>query len=189
MQAEVLQPGRVHVFRTGTWGNPQYIINFPTKKHWRGVSCYEYIESGLKALLSEIRRLNIRSIALPPLGCGLGGLEWPRVREMIVQALGQEPNLLVQVYEPHGAPDAKAMLVRTQRPRMTSARALFIKLMQQYASLAYRLTLLEIQKLAYFLQESGEPLRLRYEAGHYGPYAGNLNKVWGAPHCQDQKAA
>jgi hypothetical protein len=60
---------------------------------------------------------------------------------------------------------------------MTPARALLVKLMEQYAGLAYRLTLLEIQKLAYFLQEAGEPLRLRYEPGHYGPYATNLNKV------------
>jgi hypothetical protein len=60
---------------------------------------------------------------------------------------------------------------------MTSARAVLVKLMEQYSTLAYRLTLLEIQKLAYFLQEAGEPLRLRYEAGHFGPYAANLNKV------------
>jgi hypothetical protein len=60
---------------------------------------------------------------------------------------------------------------------MTIARALFIKLMEQYTKLAYRLTLLEIQKLAYFLQEAGQPLRLKYEAGIYGPYAHNLNKV------------
>ncbi len=69
------------------------------------------------------------------------------------------------------------MPVRTERPNMTPARALFVKLMQQYLGLAYRLTLLEIQKLAYFLQEAGEPLRLRYEAGPYGPFAKNLNNV------------
>jgi O-acetyl-ADP-ribose deacetylase (regulator of RNase III) len=176
-RAAELQPGRVHVFRTGMWKNPKFIINFPTKNHWRGKSRYEYVQSGLTSLVAEIRRLRIHSIALPPLGCGLGGLEWSRVRAMIVEALGQEPDLLVQVFEPHGAPDARTMPVRTERPRMTSARALFLKLMQQYVSLAYRLTLLEIQKLAYFLQEAGEPLRLRYEAGHYGPYASNLNKV------------
>ena len=73
--------------------------------------------------------------------------------------------------------DAKAMPVHTKVPNMTLARALFIKLMEQYAGLAYRLTLLEVQKLAYFLQEAGEPLKLKYEAGPYGPYAENLNKV------------
>ena len=60
---------------------------------------------------------------------------------------------------------------------MSLAGALLIKLMEQYLTLAYRLTLLEVQKLAYFLQESGEPLELRYESGHYGPFAANLNKV------------
>jgi hypothetical protein len=69
------------------------------------------------------------------------------------------------------------MPVGTARPKMTIARASFIRLMDQYTELAYRLTLLEVQKLAYFLQEAGEPLRLRYEAGIYGPYAANLNKV------------
>ena len=83
----------------------------------------------------------------------------------------------VPLFEPVGTPDAKAMPVRTKRPQMTIARALFIKLMQQYSELAYRMTLLEIQKMAYFLQESGEKLRLNYEEGIYGPYAHNLNKV------------
>lgn len=69
------------------------------------------------------------------------------------------------------------MPIRTERPKMTPARALFIKLMDAYAALDYRRTLLEVQKLAYFLQEAGEPLRLKYQAGHYGPYAANLNKV------------
>jgi hypothetical protein len=87
------------------------------------------------------------------------------------------PDVHVLLYEPTGTPDAKAMPVRTDRPRMTPARALFIKLMDAYAALDYSRTLLEVHKLAYFLQEAGEPLRLKYEAGHYGPYAPNLNKV------------
>ena len=65
----------------------------------------------------------------------------------------------------------------TSRPSMTPAQALLLKLMEQHLTLAYRLTLLEVQKLAYFLQGSGEALRLRYEPGHYGPFATNLNKV------------
>ena len=96
---------------------------------------------------------------------------------MIEKAFAPLPNVRVLLFEPAGAPEAKAMPVRTERPKLTVARALFIRLMEQYASQAYRLTLLEIQKLAYFLQEAGQPLRLNYEAGHYGPYAPNLNKV------------
>jgi len=87
------------------------------------------------------------------------------------------PGVQVKLFEPKGTPHAKEMPVGTAKPRMTIARALFIKLMEQYARHAYRLTLLEIQKLAYFLQESGLDLRLRYVKHLYGPYAHNLNKV------------
>src|SRR5713226_9507439 len=78
-----VQPGRMFVFETGTFTNPQYIINFPTKRHWRGKSRLEDIEAGLKGLAGEIRDREIRSIAIPPLGSGLGGLNWAEVRERI----------------------------------------------------------------------------------------------------------
>jgi O-acetyl-ADP-ribose deacetylase (regulator of RNase III) len=176
-RAGIVQPGRMFVFETGSMLSPRYIINFPTKRDWRGKSRYGYIEAGLKALVSEVKKRGIRSIALPPLGCGLGGLDWGRVRPMIERAFAEVPGIRVLLFEPAGAPEARTMPVGTARPKMTIARASFIRLMDQYTELAYRLTLLEVQKLAYFLQEAGEPLRLRYEAGIYGPYAANLNKV------------
>jgi O-acetyl-ADP-ribose deacetylase (regulator of RNase III) len=176
-KAGEIQPGRMFVFRTGLVTNPRFIINFPTKRHWRGRSRMEDIESGLTALTAEIRRLGIHSVAVPPLGCGNGGLEWADVRPRIVAAMAQIPDVAVLLFEPRGAPAANEMPIGTKRPAMTSARAVFVKLMEQYSTLAYRLTLLEIQKLAYVIQEAGEPLRLRYEAGHFGPYAANLNKV------------
>lgn len=71
---EEVKPGRMFVFETGQMFNPRYIINFPTKRHWRDKSRYEDIESGLKALVREVRQRKIRSIAVPPLGSGLGGL-------------------------------------------------------------------------------------------------------------------
>jgi O-acetyl-ADP-ribose deacetylase (regulator of RNase III) len=172
-----VQPGRMLVVPTGFVTNPRYIINFPTKRHWRGRSRIEDIESGLQALVGEIERLAIRSIAIPPLGCGNGGLDWSDVKPRILQALGTLSGVRVLLYGPHGAPAPADMPIRTRRPNMTPARAVLLKLMEQYRTLAYRLTLLEVQKLAYFLQESGEPLRLRYEPGHYGPFATNLNKV------------
>ena len=70
-----MRPGRVFVFETGEMLLPRYIINFPTKRHWRGKSRMEDIESGLGSLLEEIRSHGIRSIAIPPLGSGLGGLD------------------------------------------------------------------------------------------------------------------
>lgn len=176
-KAGEVRPGRMFVVELNSMLHPKYIVNFPTKRHWRGKSRYEDIESGLQALVAEVKRRGIRSIAIPPLGCGLGGLDWNRVRPMIEQAFADLPNVRVLLFEPAGAPDARAMPVRTERPRLTVARALLISLMARYASQAYRLTLLEIQKLAYFLQEAGQPLRLNYAAGHYGPYAPNLNKV------------
>jgi O-acetyl-ADP-ribose deacetylase (regulator of RNase III) len=176
-KAGEIQPGRMFIFETGLMMNPKYIINFPTKRHWRGKSRIGDIKAGLAELVGEVKRLGIRSIAVPPLGCGNGGLDWAVVRPLIAEALDVLPDVRVLLFAPRGAPDAKSMPVRTKRPRMTPARALFVKLMEQYLGLAYRLTLLEIQKLAYFLQEAGEPLRLKYEPGHYGPYATNLNKV------------
>jgi len=176
-RAGEVTPGRMLIFDNGRLVKPHFIINFPTKRHWRGKSKIEDIAAGLKALVADVKRLGIRSIAVPPLGCGLGSLDWRVVRPMIEDAFSALPDVRVLLYEPSGAPAAKAMPVRTERPHMTPARALFIKLMDAYAALDYPRTLLEVQKLAYFLQEAGEPLRLKYEAGHYGPYAANLNKV------------
>ena len=174
---EEVKPGRMFVFETGLMFHPRYIINFPTKRHWRGKSRYEDIAVGLKDLVQEVRNRKIRSISIPPLGSGLGGLQWGRVKMMIEKAFEKIPNVQVKLYEPKGSPDAVDMPVGTAKPKMTVARALLIKLMKQYARFAYRLTLLEIQKLAYFLQESGMDLKLRYVKHLYGPYAHNLNKV------------
>lgn len=176
-RAHELHPGRMFVFRTGMLGNPNFIINFPTKRHWRGKARIDDIRDGLSALIEEVQRLGIESVAVPPLGCGLGGLAWSEVRPMIEEAFHTATAVRVLLFEPRGAPEAKSMPIRTERPNMTPARALFIKLMDQYLIPAYRLTLLEIHKLAYFLQEAGEQLRLRYGKGHYGPYAENLNYV------------
>jgi O-acetyl-ADP-ribose deacetylase (regulator of RNase III) len=103
-RAEV-QPGRMFVVETGQL-RPKLIINFPTKRHWRGRSRMEDIASGLTALVDEIGNRRIRSIAIPPLGSGLGGLNWADVRPRIVAALDQLDALNVIVYEPTGAPAA-----------------------------------------------------------------------------------
>lgn len=170
-------PGRMFIHDNGGLVNPRWIINFPTKRHWRNKSRIEDIASGLSALVADVQRLGIRSIAVPPLGCGLGGLNWADVRPMIEQAFAPLTDVTVHLYEPNGAPPAKSMPVGTDRPKMTPARALFVKLMDAYSALDYSRTLLEVQKLAYFLQAAGQPLRLKYVPHIYGPYADNLNKV------------
>src|SRR5581483_8654919 len=176
-RAGEIKPGQMFIYETNFMINPKFIINFPTKRDWRGKSKIKDIQSGLKALIKDVKRLGIHSIAVPPLGCGNGGLDWSMVRPMIETAFESIPNVHLLLYAPHGAPQAKEMPIHTTKPKMTSSKALFIKLIQRYSALHYRRTLLEIQKLAYFLQEAGEVLQLKYEAGRYGPYAANLNKV------------
>lgn len=173
---EEVQPGRMFVFETRTLTNPKFIINFPTKRHWRGKSRMEDIESGLRALVDEIRTRGIRSIAIPPLGSGLGGLNWADVRPRIVKALGGLDDLQVIVFEPNSAPVATKS---REVPKMTAGRAALVVLMHRYLSglMDPFVTLIEVQKLMYFMQEAGEPLRLKYIKHHYGPYADNLRHV------------
>ncbi|MGB9498210.1 MAG: macro domain-containing protein [Dissulfuribacterales bacterium] len=169
--------GKMFIFSTDSFVNLKYIINFPTKNHRRGKSKIEDVETGLADLAKELCRLKIKSIAIPPLGCGYGGLSWADVRRMVENTFKNLPEIEVHLYEPKGAPEAESMPIDTKTPNMTKSRALFIKLLQQYTIPGYRLSLLEIQKLAYFLQISGEPLRLKYEKHTYDPYAENLNFV------------
>jgi O-acetyl-ADP-ribose deacetylase (regulator of RNase III) len=173
---EEVQPGRMFVFETGTFTNPKYVINFPTKRHWRGKSRIEDIESGLTALVSEIRVRGIRSIAIPPLGSGLGGLNWTDVRPRIVAALGGLNDLQVIVFEPNNTPvETKSREV----PKMTAGRAALVVLLHRYLGglMDPFVTLLEVHKLLYFMQEAGESLRLKYTKAAYGPYAENLRHV------------
>ncbi len=174
-----IQPGRMFVFETGRMTYPRYIINFPTKRHWRGKSRIEDIEAGLAALIAEIQRRNIRSIAIPPLGCGLGGLDWAEVRPRIEHALTAVPEVEALVFEP-GSDRAQTELIRaSDPPRLTPGRAALIILIHRYLSalLDPTITLLEVHKLMYFLQVAGESLRLRYVKAPYGPYAENLRHV------------
>ncbi|QIR40294.1 Appr-1-p processing protein [Tolypothrix sp. PCC 7910] len=174
-KASEVQPGRMFTVATGSLFHPRYIINFPTKRHWKGKSKIEDIKSGLVALVTEVQKLGITSIAIPPLGCGNGGLEWFEVKLLIESAFAQLPDVRVIIFEPTGAPAAEKMPVATEKPKMTRARALFIHLLELYGIPGYELTKLEIQKLAYFLQEAGETLKLPYKEHKYGPYANDLN--------------
>lgn len=178
-----VQLGKMFVFETGLLDKPHFIINFPTKGHWRARSKLQDIRDGLQDLQRVIQALGIRSIAVPPLGCGNGGLNWSDVRPLIVRALDDIPDVRVMVYAPKGAPPANSMKVGTKRPPMTPARASLLALLARYIGLSHLeqssdsdgASLLEIQKLMYFLQEAGQPLNLIYTKGSYGPYAENLN--------------
>jgi O-acetyl-ADP-ribose deacetylase (regulator of RNase III) len=179
-KAGEVQLGTVQVFDLGGLaGGPRWIINFPTKGHWRAGSRMADIETGLNDLVATIKRLHIRSIAVPPLGCGNGGLDWNEVRPRIESAFAGLPEVRVLVFAPGGAPEASAMPNRTERPKMTMGQAALIALMDRYLKglLDPFVSLLEIHKLMYFLQAAGQPLRLQYEAKEFGPYAKNLRQV------------
>ena len=172
-----MQPGEMFVFETANLGNPRYIINFPTKRHWRGKSRLEDIQSGLKSLISEIRARGILSVAIPPLGSGLGGLDWNRaIRPLLARSLAELSNVQVIVFEPGGSHEDRRANRSTDVPTMTPARATLVALMDGYMRVLLdpEITLLEVHKLMYFMQAAGEPLKLRFVEGHYGPYAENL---------------
>lgn len=171
-------PGRMFVTHRHALSGPRFIINFPTKRHWKGKSRIEDIESGLDALRSEIQSHSIKSIAIPPLGAGLGGLNWSEVRSRIEQRLGNL-DIDIIVYEPGEAPDASVMARTTEPPPMSAGRATLVTLMHRYLEglLDPFITLIELQKLMYFMQEAGQPLRLNYRKHIYGPYADNLRHV------------
>ncbi len=175
-----VQPGQMFVYETGLLTNPRYIINFPTKRHWRGKSRMEDISTGLKALVAVIHQYNIRSIAIPPLGSGLGGLDWADVKPCIETELHPLTDVQVIIYEPVGAPRADKIVRNREVPNMTAGRAALVELLNRYLNglLDPLVTLLEVHKLMYFMQEAGEPLRLKYQKGPYGPYAENLRHVF-----------
>ena len=118
-----MRPGRVFVFETNKLTSPRYIINFPTKRHWQGKSRITDIESGLQSLVEEIRARNIRSIAIPALGSGLGGLDWPAVRDRIQAALQKLDGVQVFVFEPGGGPTDARINRSREVPEMTAGRA------------------------------------------------------------------
>jgi O-acetyl-ADP-ribose deacetylase (regulator of RNase III) len=178
-QADQVQPGRMFVYDLNRLYNPRFIINFPTKRHWKSKSRIDDIQSGLVDLIHVVQQHNIGSIAIPPLGCGLGGLNWAEVRPLIVEAFQALPAVEVLLFEPTGAPQAADMAKQSKVPTMTVGRAALLGLMRRYlaAVMDPTITLLEVHKLMYFMQEAGEPLRLQYKKGPYGPYAENLRHV------------
>lgn len=181
-KSDEVKPGQMFVHDLGGLTNPRYIINFPTKRHWRGKSRLEDIESGLTALADEIRQREISSIAIPPLGSGLGGLDWVDVRVRIEHTLACMNDVRIIVLEPGGTPAGENIVKNREVPKMTPGRAALVELMHRYLAglLDPFVTLIEVHKLMYFMQEAGEPLRLNYKKAAYGPYAENLRHVLNA---------
>ncbi len=169
-----LQPGKLLVVREETLDGEKVIINFPTKIEWFKKSRYEYIEVGLKELAKVIENKKIESIAIPPLGCGNGGLKWDKVRALMEKYLSPLTDVEVIIYEPSAK--VKEILKRqesTKYIKLTPARGMLLYAMFYYETMGEKSSLFVANKLAYFLQRLGEKSfnRLKFKARNYGPYS------------------
>ena len=173
-----VKTGKVFTYQRHSFANPRYILNFPTKKHWKEKSKISYIEQGLDDLLKIINEHNISSVAIPPLGSGLGGLNWVHVKKLITDKMSNLNNVNIIVYEPLEKKN-DINNPKNKKPEMTIGRASLIYLINSYLAglMDPFITLLEVYKLMYFLQETGQNLRLRFKKAYYGPYAENLKHV------------
>jgi O-acetyl-ADP-ribose deacetylase (regulator of RNase III) len=151
------------------------IVNFPTKKDWRKSSEYSFIEKGLDNLIQVIEQQNIKSIAIPPLGAGNGGLEWEKVKKMIEQKLNSL-NVEIFVYEP--TREIKEYL-KTERVKLTEARVLLLYVLYDLVRQGEFVSEFSSEKVCYFLQKFGAEkyFKLRFEPQFYGPYSGKVRYV------------
>lgn len=180
-KAGEVRVGRMFVTETAALHGPRWIINFPTKQHWRQPSKLAWIRDGLADLRREVQERGIRSIAVPPLGCGNGGLAWADVLPLIEQALGDLPDVEVLVYQPTSEYHTPRKLRGTEK--LTPARALVAEAVRRYSVLGIDCSVLEVQKLAYFIERSvrtlglPDPLRMDFKADRYGPYSDRLRHL------------
>lgn len=177
--------GRMHTHEVGQISGPRFIVNFPTKRHWKNPSNIDDIRLGLADLRNVITELGIKSIAVPPLGCGNGGLDWNDVRPLITAAIGNLSSVDVHLYAPDGAPEPGEMPVRTKPPELTGYRAAFVATLDHYMDRSIRrglafdrkVSLLEAHKVVYLLQKCGFGMRIAFEKAQYGPYAARLDNA------------
>lgn len=183
-KAKQVVTGKMFATKTDELMGPQWIVNFPTKQHWRAKSKMEWIQEGLVDLRKFLETNKVKSIAIPPLGAGQGGLSWPEVKSEIEKALSGIESTDIIVYEP----TAKYQNVAKKSgvKKLTPARALVAELVRRYWILGMECSLLEIQKLAWFLQRTiehqklSDELKLKFDAHNYGPYANNLEHLLNA---------
>jgi O-acetyl-ADP-ribose deacetylase (regulator of RNase III) len=169
-----VQPGKLLVVRENTLHGEKIIINFPTKTVWYSKSKYEYIEEGLQDLVRVIKEYSIRSIAIPPLGCGNGGLKWEKVRKLLEERLQSVQGVDIYIYEPN---EIIKKILKQQESKnessLTDARALLLYALFYYESIGEKSSLFVANKLAYFFQRLGEKsmAKLKFDRGQYGPFS------------------
>ena len=151
------------------------IINFPTKTDWRKPSEYSYIESGLQTLVNTIEDRKIKSIAIPPLGAGNGGLEWNKVKQIIEKYLSNI-DCEVLVYQPNFI--IKETL-KNERVALTPARAMLLAVLYDMVRDGEFVSEFASEKVAYFLQRFGakDVFKLEFQPNFYGPYSGKVKHV------------
>lgn len=179
-ETEELKPGRMFIFDTNELfpsAGPRYLVNFPTKAHWRSKSKLSYVEDGLEALRAEIIGLGIKSIAIPPLGCGNGGLDWADVKPLIVSKLSDLVDVEIVVFPPKDAVD-KPEHVHSGL-QMTYARAILLKSLNDLELFFDgSFDRISLQKIAYFLQALGIDFKLKFARNLHGPYSDTLKKAY-----------
>lgn len=180
-KAKEVQTGKMFVTPVHELDGPRWIVNFPTKQHWRAPSRMEWVVDGLQDLRRFLIEQQVKSIAIPPLGAGNGGLEWAEVREQIERTLG-DLDIDILVFRP--TKQYQNVAKRAGVEKLTPARALIAELVRRYWVLGMECSLLEIQKLAWFLERAIErfnpdtnPLDLKFNAHKYGPYANRLDHL------------
>ena len=169
-----------------------WILNFPTKDHWRSVSKLSDIEHGLEYLYDHYREWEITSLAVPPLGCGHGQLDWRVVGPTLYRHLSRF-EIPVKLYAPYMTPEEEL------QPGFLSSKELGYQQLQKYTSkdqidpgwyaLAALLARIEkekyhhpigrtsFQKMAYFATEAGIPTKLEFRKASYGPFAEGLKRI------------
>ena len=163
---------------SNTTTGERIIINFPTKTNWRKPSEYKYIEDGLENLIEVINDKQIKSIAIPPLGAGNGGLNWEKVKKLIEQKLGHL-NVDIYVYEPTLQIQEHLM---KERVKLTDARALLLYVLYDLVKNGEYVSEFSSEKICYFLQKFGAKkyFKLEFEPNFYGPYSGKVRFILNA---------
>lgn len=191
-ELKLIKPGIMQTVPTGNIFGTQYIINFPTKRHWKAKSIIEDIELGLFALEKEIKKHQFKSIAIPPLGCGNGGLDWSDVKPKIINALNGIEDIEILVYEPNisSLEDIKLGIYddefnvhhhkyngQKEKPKLTEGRRDLLTLLSAYTKENYIVSVNEIHNIAYILQSSGHSLGLEFSTTKNGLFSESLNLV------------
>jgi O-acetyl-ADP-ribose deacetylase (regulator of RNase III)/uncharacterized protein YwgA len=180
--------GKPYLFKRLT---PPWILNFPTKGHWRSVSRIEDIVKGLKYLLQHYKEWGITSLAVPPLGCGQGQLEWKIVGPTLYRYLNQL-DIPVELYAPYGTPHEELqpefldqeLDIKPEEPglapeRVKPAWVALVEILSRLEQEPYHWPVgrTTFQKIVYIATQEGLPTGLLYQKSSFGPFAPELKGV------------